>query len=241
MLTPTFTARASSNYGVEVLYAGYCYEQAIGLYHVRHRVYHPAIGAWGQRDPIAYAGGMSLLRYVGANPLRRRDSFGLVVYRGNEAAIVSFIANFTLTDTLIYEVIDAALEAGAEEDLGLEAFWDVAALLGEIAVSANPAPSATYFSWAPLLDSKEFRAFMRTQVEVCCTRGSVSGYRVRWHADNGYTPMRPFRYDKAEGTAEYGVAYANAINSQAFTSGSGSWRHGSPSSISFDSVRLANY
>jgi RHS repeat-associated protein len=78
VLTPTFTTRASSSYNIEVLYAGYRYEQATALFHIRHRVYQPELGCWVQRDPLSYsAGEASLLLYLGDNPSGRTDPFGM--------------------------------------------------------------------------------------------------------------------------------------------------------------------
>jgi len=44
----------------ETLYCSYRYESATGVFHVRHRVLHPELGNWVQRDPSGYAGGMAL-------------------------------------------------------------------------------------------------------------------------------------------------------------------------------------
>jgi len=39
----------------DILYCGYRFDSETGLYHVRHRYYHPTLGRWASRDPI---GGM---------------------------------------------------------------------------------------------------------------------------------------------------------------------------------------
>ena len=41
-----------------ILYAGYFWDAESGLYHVRHRMYHPTLGRWMQRDPAGYVDGM---------------------------------------------------------------------------------------------------------------------------------------------------------------------------------------
>ena len=50
----------TDSYDWDNLYCGYRYEPASGLFHVRHRVLHPALGNWIQRDPIGYADGANL-------------------------------------------------------------------------------------------------------------------------------------------------------------------------------------
>jgi RHS repeat-associated protein len=59
------------------LYAGYWWDDAIGLYHVRHRVYRPEWGRWLQRDPLGYAPGWNLYQYVNGMPWRSVDPMGL--------------------------------------------------------------------------------------------------------------------------------------------------------------------
>jgi len=68
--------RTSNTFDNEILYCGYRYDTETGLYHVRHRSYHPTLGRWMQRDRIGYADGMSLYEYVMGNPLRYLDSDG---------------------------------------------------------------------------------------------------------------------------------------------------------------------
>jgi RHS repeat-associated protein len=48
-----------------------------GLYYYHARMYMPAWGRFMQPDPIGYAGGSNLYRYVGNDPLNRTDSTGL--------------------------------------------------------------------------------------------------------------------------------------------------------------------
>jgi len=51
-------------------------EYKTGLYHVRNRTYHPAVGRFMQRDPIGYVDGMSLYGSCGNNPPNATDPFG---------------------------------------------------------------------------------------------------------------------------------------------------------------------
>jgi RHS repeat-associated protein len=62
------------------LYAGYWWDDAIGLYHVRHRVYRPEWGRWLQRDPLGYAPGWNLYQYVNGMPWGAVDPMGLDAY-----------------------------------------------------------------------------------------------------------------------------------------------------------------
>ena len=67
----------ASDYENEILFCGYRYDPETALYHVRHRMYHPTLGRWLQRDPLGYVDGMSLYEYCGGCPLNRLDTYGL--------------------------------------------------------------------------------------------------------------------------------------------------------------------
>ncbi len=78
-LNASFVA-ASNTAGWEILYAGYRFEIATSLFHVRHRVLHPALGGWVQRDPVAIAFSQfaaPLFEYVNGNPNTLVDFSGL--------------------------------------------------------------------------------------------------------------------------------------------------------------------
>jgi len=78
--TDAATGIQGSNSGDEHLY--YCQDgnyNTTGLYHVRHRMYHPTLGRWIQRDPIGYADGMSLYEYAGSSPVGGVDPSGLML------------------------------------------------------------------------------------------------------------------------------------------------------------------
>ncbi len=65
-----------SDYDNAILYAGYRYDAATGLYHVRFRVYHPTLGRWCQREPLGYVDGLNLYTYVRSFPTRAIDPTG---------------------------------------------------------------------------------------------------------------------------------------------------------------------
>ncbi len=65
-------------------YDGYWFDLAgavdngsTGLYMVRHRVYDPGMGRWGERDPLEYVDGTSVYQYTTASPVRFQDASGL--------------------------------------------------------------------------------------------------------------------------------------------------------------------
>ena len=62
----------------EVLYAGYRFETATSLFHVRHRVLNAALGTWVQRDPLGLAAGISLYQYAAVSPTNLTDPSGLI-------------------------------------------------------------------------------------------------------------------------------------------------------------------
>jgi len=71
------TASAASGYNNEVLFAGYHYDALLNIYRVRHRIYDPITGRWGQRDPEGDIDGPNLYQYVRSNPMRFVDPQGL--------------------------------------------------------------------------------------------------------------------------------------------------------------------
>ena len=66
----------------EILFCGYRYDPESGLFHVRHRMHHPTLGRWMQREPGGvYRDGMSLYEYVMSSPVMYVD------YTGREAGL----------------------------------------------------------------------------------------------------------------------------------------------------------
>ena len=60
-----------------ILYCGYYYDDESGLYHVRHRPYHPSLGRWTVRDFAGYLDGLGLYAYVQSQPAACTDPTGL--------------------------------------------------------------------------------------------------------------------------------------------------------------------
>jgi len=62
----------------EILYCGYRHDPESGMYCVRFRYYHPALGRWINRDPAGYVDGMDLYEYAHCKPIGLRDPSGLL-------------------------------------------------------------------------------------------------------------------------------------------------------------------
>jgi RHS repeat-associated protein len=58
-------------------YTGRQYDAETGLYYYRARYYDPKAGRFLQQDPIRFRGGVNFYAYVGNNPLKYRDPYGL--------------------------------------------------------------------------------------------------------------------------------------------------------------------
>ncbi len=76
-LSAAFATQASSSFAWETLYAGYRYDALIGLFCVRNRYLHPALGLWERRDPLELSEGLNLYEYVSAIPTTNIDAMGL--------------------------------------------------------------------------------------------------------------------------------------------------------------------
>ncbi len=61
----------------EIGHQGLSHDREFGLIYNRHRMLHPVLGRFLQRDPNEYDDGMSLYQYVGSNPHNRLDPEGL--------------------------------------------------------------------------------------------------------------------------------------------------------------------
>jgi RHS repeat-associated protein len=72
-----WTERTSGTMLNKVLFQGMYYDTETGLYHVRHRMYHPTLGRWLQRDPLGYVDGLHLYDFAGNAPTVSVDPAGL--------------------------------------------------------------------------------------------------------------------------------------------------------------------
>jgi RHS repeat-associated protein len=77
-LSNSFEILSSSNFGLEILYCAYRFDATTLLYNVRHRIYIPLLGGWGQRDPIDFVAGLSLYEYCHSQPNIMVDALGLI-------------------------------------------------------------------------------------------------------------------------------------------------------------------
>jgi RHS repeat-associated protein len=66
----------ASDFHNRILYCGYRFDSETGLYHVRHRYLHPALGRWTSQDPAGYVDGLSLYEYCRSGPVYISDPYG---------------------------------------------------------------------------------------------------------------------------------------------------------------------
>ena len=72
-------------------FTGREWDKEIGLYYYRARYYDAETGRFTTKDPIGFRGGMNLYNYVGANPVNRRDPWGLEGIEDYDAAYREFL------------------------------------------------------------------------------------------------------------------------------------------------------
>lgn len=133
-LSPSYTARSTSSYGWETLYAGYRIDVTSGLYAVRNRYYHPKLGTWLTRDPAHYLSGLNLYEYPQA--VLTTDPFGLSFWSvvGNVAlGVVVGVA----TVAVVVAVAPVAIAAGAAALTAVGVSAATAATVSTAAVSGT--------------------------------------------------------------------------------------------------------
>jgi len=73
VLSASFGEQGASNYQWETSYAGYRWDEPVGLYHVRNRALVARLGLWVQRDPAA---SVNLYEYASSSPILLLDPTG---------------------------------------------------------------------------------------------------------------------------------------------------------------------
>ena len=78
-LNDTFTGTATNAASINLAtgYQGMMKDIPTGFYVTPNRVYLTPLGVWAQQDPAGYVDGANLYQFVGGNPLRFADPFGL--------------------------------------------------------------------------------------------------------------------------------------------------------------------
>ena len=90
------TSPDASDWGNELLYCGYRRDVETGLYHVRHRYYHPTMGRWVSRDPAWGSGQPNLLLYTDGQPAWHVDPLGLwgtSVHRDDTTRLAGYLCS----------------------------------------------------------------------------------------------------------------------------------------------------
>ncbi|HWB11547.1 MAG TPA: RHS repeat-associated core domain-containing protein [Pirellulales bacterium] len=76
-MNEAFAMMLSSAYAWETLFGGYRWDIETGLYQVRLRALHPALGRWTTIDPVLFGDGLHFFAYVRSSPLTYVDPVGL--------------------------------------------------------------------------------------------------------------------------------------------------------------------
>ncbi len=96
-LTAGFVVEDGSQFGWEVTYCGYRWDDAVSMFQVRFRWYLATIGSWTTRDPAGYRDGMNCFLYSCAMPLRYGDAYGLTPLGAKIASMYTWRGMFGLT------------------------------------------------------------------------------------------------------------------------------------------------
>jgi RHS repeat-associated protein len=166
----------------ETLYASYRWDSKTGLYHIRNRAYHPALGRWMQRDPLEYVGGWNLYEYLSSTPLNGVDPLGFVPcnaanegQRRGVALKTVFVAGGDLSPAMQEAAMNVAILIALLGDTPTPGG------LGGVAWQANPKATNARDLLPELVRLKDFKKLVRAnagqasvwtrlQCEVCkCT------------------------------------------------------------------------
>lgn len=83
-VTPTTNPAGLGVFIYNLRFPGQYYQAETGLMYNYYRDYDPQTGRYLESDPIGLRGGINTYGFVGANPISRRDPFGLkIVVNGN--------------------------------------------------------------------------------------------------------------------------------------------------------------
>jgi RHS repeat-associated protein len=117
------------------------WDPVTGLSEYQFRMYSPELGRWLSRDPIGERGGRNLYGFVGNNPIRRVDPWGLAW--GNFQAVWHFYfgggQDVTLQQAGLYGTVTAAVQPKMNEwkDKAKQSAEDASSIL------ACPSPTLT--------------------------------------------------------------------------------------------------
>jgi RHS repeat-associated protein len=158
-----------------------------GLYYYRARYYDPSLGRFLNEDPLRFAGGENFYRYVGNNPVTRKDSLGLwqVTIGGGAGlgALLTFGNNSGQYNFGIYSGVGEGgfIDYDPKDSGGCHRFGGYASLKAHVGVGVGPA-------YATVDSTQEHRSDPTGEVEVKFP--AVGGFR--WDPTKPHEPPHGF-------------------------------------------------